>query len=44
MTFSKPVGVGELTDWMNQCEKRIDPKRNLWDWSQHYPHDTRGDR
>jgi CheY-like chemotaxis protein len=44
MTFSKPVRVGELTDWMNQCEKRIDPKRNLWDWSQHYPHDTRGDR
>jgi CheY-like chemotaxis protein len=35
MTFSKPVGVGELTDWMNQCEKRIDPKRQLWDWSQH---------
>jgi len=44
MTFSKPVRIGELTDWMNQCEKRIDPKRKLWDWSEHYTNDARGDR
>jgi hypothetical protein len=44
MTFSKPVRVGELTDWLFQCEKSVDPKRELWDWSQHWAHGTPGDR
>jgi len=32
MTFSKPLRIAELIAWLNQCEKRIDPNRKLWDW------------
>ena len=32
LTFSKPLRIAELIDWLNQCEKRIDPNRKLWDW------------
>ena len=32
VTFSKPLRIAELIDWLNQCEKRIDPNRELWDW------------
>jgi CheY-like chemotaxis protein len=31
LTFSKPLRIAELIDWLNECEKRIDPNRKLWD-------------
>jgi len=31
----KPFGIDELNNWLNQCEKGIDPSRELWDWFKH---------
>lgn len=33
--FEKPFGVDELINWLDQCEKDIDPSRKLWDWFKH---------
>jgi YesN/AraC family two-component response regulator len=37
MSFSKPLRIAELIAWLNQCEKRIDPNRKLWDWLDNKP-------
>lgn len=37
MTFSKPLRVAELNEWLNQCEKGIDPERKLWNWFRKAP-------
>jgi len=31
-TFKKPFNLNELTKWLDQVEKDIDPKRKLSDW------------
>jgi len=31
-TFTKPFGIGEVEDWLQECEKRIEPNRKLSDW------------
>jgi DNA-binding NtrC family response regulator len=30
--FKKPFGINELRDWLDQCEKTLNPSRKLWDW------------
>jgi CheY-like chemotaxis protein len=31
-TFDKPLKLGEINDWLDECEKRIDPNRKLSGW------------
>ncbi|MFB3785891.1 MAG: response regulator [bacterium] len=30
--FSKPFPLAEMNAWLEECEKRIDPRRELSDW------------
>ncbi len=30
--FSKPFSLAEMKAWLQECEKRIDPRRELSDW------------
>ena len=30
--FKKPFRIDELKNWLDECEKSIDPSRKLWDW------------
>jgi CheY-like chemotaxis protein len=31
-TFEKPFALGALTEWLKECESRIDPDKSLSDW------------
>lgn len=44
MTFSKPLRVAELNEWLNQCEKGIDRERKLWNWFRKAPDEEGGTR
>ena len=39
-TFEKPFRTNELVSWLDECEKRIDPKRKLSDLPLHFKNDT----
>ncbi len=30
--FKKPIAIGELIGWLDQCEKVLNSNRKLWDW------------
>jgi CheY-like chemotaxis protein len=30
--FNKPFAIGEIVNWLQECEKRTDPNRKLSDW------------
>ena len=33
--FKKPFGIKKFRDWLDQCEKTLNPSRKLWDWFMH---------
>ena len=33
--FEKPIKMATLAAWLDQCERGIDPNRELWDWFKH---------
>ena len=38
--FKKPFNVKDLDDWLDECEKRVDPKRVLSDACMTHPSDS----
>ena len=30
--FKKPIDMKDFNNWLDDCEKRLDPKRKLADW------------
>ena len=41
--FKKPFTLNEITDWLDQIEKDVDPKRKLSDWFLKRMPETRND-
>lgn len=37
--FRKPLTIGEIDSWLDECEKRIDPKRKLADLKELFKQD-----
>ena len=33
--FKKQFDIGNFNKWLDDCEKRLDPKRQLTDWFKH---------
>ena len=33
--FKKPFKIDEFFNWLDECERRLDPKRKLSDWFKH---------
>ena len=36
--FQKPFKIDEINTWLDECERKINPKRILSDWFQRKPH------